>query len=38
MQLRAERREESWMSEGPTATDVPSINEVLFRSCRFFLA
>ncbi len=25
MQLRAERREESWMSNGPTAGDLPSI-------------
>jgi len=29
MQLRAERREESWMSNGPTAGDLPSIDEVL---------
>jgi hypothetical protein len=29
MQLRAERREESWMSNGPTARDLPSIDEVL---------
>ena len=29
MQLRAERREESGMSNGPTAGDLPSIDEVL---------
>ena len=29
MQLRAERREESWMSNGPTAGYLPSIDEVL---------
>ena len=29
MQLRAERREESWMSSGPTTGDLPSIDEVL---------
>lgn len=29
MQLRAERREGSWMSNGPTAGDLPSIDEVL---------
>jgi hypothetical protein len=29
MQLRAERREESWMSKGLTAGDLPSIDEVL---------
>jgi hypothetical protein len=29
MQLRAVRREDSWMSEGPTAGHLPSINEVL---------
>ena len=29
MQLRAERRDESWMSDSPTARDQPSIDEVL---------
>jgi hypothetical protein len=29
MQLRAERREESLMSDGPTAGDLPGIDEVL---------
>ena len=29
MQLRAERREESLMSNGPTPGDLPSIDEVL---------
>ena len=29
MQLRAERCEESWMSDGPIAGDLPSIDEVL---------
>jgi len=28
MQLRAERREESWMSSGPTTGDLFSIDEV----------
>ena len=29
MQSRAGRRDESWMSDGPTADDLPSIDEVL---------
>ena len=29
MQLRAERREESWMSSGPTPGDLPGIHDVL---------
>ena len=29
MQLRVERREESWMTSGPTKGDLPSIDEVL---------
>jgi len=29
MQLRAERREASWMSDGPIAGDLPSVDEVL---------
>jgi hypothetical protein len=37
MQLRAERREGPWMSNGPIAGDLPSIDEVL-ADRRFFLA
>jgi hypothetical protein len=29
MQLRVERREESWMSSGPTTDHLPGIDEVL---------
>jgi hypothetical protein len=29
MQLPAERREKSWMSDSPTASDLPGIDEVL---------
>ena len=36
MQLPAARREESWMSKGTTADDLPSIDEVLGDSAASF--